>query len=398
MELDKKNLSIYIHIPFCVKKCDYCDFLSFPVGECGKKDDSKGNRYSFYVEALLREIKAMGRQYRKEVVDTIFIGGGTPSLLPIDEMHRIMNSVRQNFIVLPDAEITMEANPGTLTEEKLQAYHRMGINRLSIGLQSAKDSELKKLGRIHDFSVFQENYRLARSAGFDNISVDLMSGLPGQSVEDYRESLEIVASLNPEHISAYGLIIEEGTEFYHRYHGEEGEKLLPSEEEEREMYHLTGQILKQYGYYQYEISNYAKPGFESKHNTGYWIRKPYLGLGLGASSFYGETRWKNTDCMDVYLSFLGEQGKNKLLGIHREIHGLTIEEQMEETMFLGLRMNQGVSGKAFFAQFEKSLEEVYGEWIQKMVSEELLEADENIRLTEKGRDLANYVMAGFLFN
>ena len=270
---EKRCLELYIHIPFCVKKCDYCDFLSAPADRRMQKA---------YVDALLREIQGYGHPEGKNAafptVSSVFIGGGTPSILEGSDIGRIMDQARENFRISPDAEITIETNPGTLTAKKLQAYRNAGINRLSLGLQSADERELRVLGRIHTYEEFLESYRLARQAGFSNINVDLMFAIPGQTCEGWLRNLRTVAELEPEHISAYSLIVEEGTPFADR------ELDLPDEDTEYRMYEDTAAVLAEYGYRQYEISNYAKPGYSCRHNIGYWNRTQYLGLGLGAAS------------------------------------------------------------------------------------------------------------------
>lgn len=408
-------MSIYIHIPFCVEKCGYCDFLSFPVRDCGNGTVAApdcGSKYGVpeeYLQKLLCEIHQESSNYADWEMDTIFVGGGTPSLLLPGQAAELFDKIYQSFHVTPDAEITIEANPGTLTKEKLEGYRRAGVNRLSIGLQSADDGELAALGRIHRFSDFKNNFELARDCGFQNINIDLMSGLPGQSVESWLHTLHTAADFGPEHISAYGLIIEEGTPFYQRY-GTDGvavgkdHETLPSEEEERQMYHDTWDCLRKYGYRQYEISNYAKPGYECRHNIGYWIRKNYAGFGLGAASMINNIRWKNTSDLKKYLKNTdgrdGSGGNGAIResagALKEEVQSLTLQEQMEETMFLGLRMNQGVSKMEFENLYGVRLEAVYGMWLCKMVAEGLLLDGDDVRLSARGRDLANFVMAGFL--
>ena len=277
------GLEIYIHIPFCVKKCDYCDFLSAPADLETKEK---------YVEALINEIKLNKNKMSEYVVDTVFIGGGTPSLLEENQISKIMSVLRDNCNMSENPEITIECNPGTITESKLWEYKKSGINRISFGLQSANDKELKSIGRIHNYAGFLESYNLARKCGFDNINVDLMSALPGQTLKSYEETLNKVVRLEPEHISAYSLIVEENTLMYDRVKKAQikGINILPDEESERKMYYLTNNILRSNGYRKYEISNYSKPGKECKHNIGYWQRKEYLGFGIGAASLYKENR------------------------------------------------------------------------------------------------------------
>lgn len=380
----KKDLGLYIHIPFCVRKCDYCDFLSAPADE-----ETKYN----YVKALIAEIKSCGPISGEYLVKTIFIGGGTPSSLEAGSIEKIMKTVREVFTIgdtegaLP--EITIEVNPGTVTREKLLAYKAAGINRLSLGLQSADNKELKLLGRIHTFETFEENYGLAREIGFRNINIDLMSALPGQTMESWLSSLNKAVILNPEHISAYSLILEEGTPFYLRYREEDQD-----EELDREIYAKTREVLERAGYYRYEISNYAKPGFESRHNISYWIRKDYLGLGLGASSLLNNTRFQNEKDLREYIR-LSCDYRN----IRRNTEVLTQKAQMEEFMFLGLRMKEGIDRKKFENLFGKSLEAVYGMVINKTLSEGLIqEKGDKLCLTDRGIDLSNLVMSGFLLD
>ena len=290
MKTDK--IELYIHIPFCVSKCRYCDFLSF---------SSDGDTVRKYTAALIREISS--KKNKENITDTIFIGGGTPSLLDVKYIKEIFDSLYDDFNISDDAEITIEANPGTITKEKAKAYAELGINRVSMGLQSADNEALKKLGRIHDFNHFLESYDILRNEGMSNINVDIMSGLPGQSVAKYEETLCKVCDVNPEHISAYSLIVEEGTPFYQMYNPVDGLRRdeLPDEDSEREQYYMTRDILKDAGYFRYEISNYSKPGYECRHNTGYWRGVPYIGMGLGASSLWNGTRYNNTGDMSEYI-------------------------------------------------------------------------------------------------
>ena len=289
----KDSLELYFHIPFCIKKCDYCDFLSGPATRAGQEA---------YIYALLREMKAVSA-IEKRTVDTVFIGGGTPSVPECGIMEKLLQGIGKNFQLAADAEVTIEANPGTLTPEKLALYRRYGINRISIGLQSPENQELRALGRIHNYQQFLESYHMAREAGFSNINIDLMFAIPGQSYEGWIQNLRTVAKLGPEHISAYSLIIEEGTPFSAR-------KLdLPDEDTEYRMYEDVAAVLGKYGYYQYEISNYAKKDRNCRHNEGYWQRKDYLGLGLGAASLVGRERFTNTSDMSEYLENSGNLEK-----------------------------------------------------------------------------------------
>ena len=372
----KDGLELYLHIPFCIKKCDYCDFLSGPSTRAGQEA---------YIYALLREIKAVSALENRPV-DTVFIGGGTPSVPECDVMEKLLQGMQESFCFQKDAEITIEANPGTLTPKKLELYRKYGINRISIGLQSPKDEELKVLGRIHNYEQFQESYQMARAAGFSNINTDLMFAIPGQSYEGWMENLRTVAELGPEHISAYSLIIEDGTPFSKR------ELDLPDEDTEYRMYEDTAKVLEEYGYHQYEISNYARRGQECRHNEGYWQRKDYIGLGLGAASLIGNERFTNTTDMQEYLENSGitEQIRN-----NREI--LTREDEMAEFMFLGLRMTEGVSKAEFQEYFGTAIEKIYGKVLEKYKHQGMLvEKEDRIFLSRAGIHVSNVVMADFL--
>jgi len=376
----KNSIELYLHIPFCARKCAYCDFLSFPHGEEIQKR---------YVDRLIEEIKTASAGFRDTTVMSVFVGGGTPSILKSEEIVRIFDALRNTFNIEETAEISMEANPGTVTKEKLLDYRRAGINRLSFGLQSADNQELKALGRIHTYEEFLESYRLARDCGFENINVDLMSALPGQTVDSWLETLKKVAALKPEHISAYSLIIEEGTPFYEMYGDGRGEDLLPDEDSEREMYHRTKTVLKDLGYERYEISNYAKPGFECRHNVGYWTNVPYLGLGLGASSYIEGCRFQNTADLDEYL--------NGDLGVRQEELVLSEQDMQEEYFFVGLRMVRGVSLKQFEERFGIPADQVYPGLLERLCREGVAECcGDMFRLTEYGMDVSNYAMAEFL--
>jgi len=385
---NKKELELYFHIPFCVRKCLYCDFLSAPAEEGTK---------ARYMETLNREAGERAGDYRDYRVVSVFVGGGTPSIVPAEQTGRLLETVREGFDLAGDAEITVEVNPGTVEENMLRCYRQAGVNRLSIGLQSADNRELAALGRIHTYEQFLETWHTARKCGFSNINVDLMSALPGQTLEDYLGTLEKVLSLKPapEHISAYSLIVEEGTPFYEMW--QKGAIALPDEETDRLMYEKTGELLEKAGYYRYEISNYAKPGYECRHNCGYWRRREYLGLGIGAASLIGNCRFRNGDSLAAYL--------DNPLGVREEMQELSLEEQMEEFMFLGLRMTEGISVSEFQTVFGKRIEEVYGAVIEKNLKDGLLEYREkassgemlSLALTGKGIDVSNMVMAQFLF-
>lgn len=420
--MNRNNIELYVHIPFCARKCAYCDFLSGPADEVTQER---------YVRCLCAEISSTGAWLKEQPEETgpagmepaggyqvssIFFGGGTPSILKPEQIVRIMETVGGSFRLAEDAEISIEANPGTVDLEKLSAYRKAGINRISFGCQSTDNDELRKLGRIHSWEVFLQSYDLACQAGFTNINVDLMSGLPGQTVDSWKKSLETIANLDngdgsrgPEHLSAYSLILEEGTPFY-----ENRDKLdLPDEDSERIMYECTHEVLEQYGYHQYEISNYARDGYECRHNVGYWTGVPYLGFGLGASSLWEATRYHNTRSMKTYLDMQSEtpaaegtpagkktpSGKDFLAypGIKIVDEVLSKRDREAEFMITGLRMTRGVSKEDFIERFNETVEDVYGKVIREYRDKQLLR-DENGRifLTRRGISLSNLVMADFL--
>ena len=371
-------LELYVHIPFCVRKCQYCDFLS------GPSDEETKDRY---IEALLKEIRAAEHTEDYEIV-SVFIGGGTPSALKAEAIASIMRTLQEQFFFCEDAEVTIEANPGTVDLEKLTIYRNVGINRLSLGLQSTDAEELKLLGRIHSYEEFLKSYEWAREAGFSNINIDLMFAIPGQTGEAWRQHLYQVAELNPEHISAYSLIIEEGTPFA------EQNLDLPDEDTEYQMYEDTAEILERYGYRQYEISNYAKQGYMCRHNAGYWQRREYLGFGLGASSLYGGMRFSNTHQMQEYL----KESRNPDQ-IRKDVTVLSRNEQIEEFMFLGLRMTEGISEKKIEENFDVRLMDVYGDILQKYEETGFMEHIETKwRLTRKGIHVSNHILADFLLD
>lgn len=374
------GMELYLHIPFCVKKCAYCDFLSFPSGQELQRQ---------YLKRLMEDIDCMGKEYGDIPVDTIFIGGGTPSVPESRLIVDLMEHVKRAFQISDGAEISMEANPGTVTREKLKEYRRAGINRISFGLQSANDRELKLLGRIHTWAEFLESFALARECGFTNLNIDLMSALPGQTCESWKDTLKRVTDLEPEHISAYSLIIEEGTPFGEKYGSEEGRKLLPDEDSEREMYHETKRFLRECGYERYEISNYAKPGRECRHNIGYWTGVPYLGLGLGASSYMNGSRFAVSSDMQQYLE--------EKPGTFTDVEKLTKKDMEEEFFYVGLRMTAGVSLSEFERRFGMSAEEVYPGLMETFVEEKAAEfRGDRFVLTDYGLDVSNYIMAQFL--
>lgn len=410
----KKELSIYIHIPFCVRKCFYCDFLSFPTGEvkgrpavrkaaasCSKEPvcrmevscrrETAQDAIEYYVNLLCREIKQSAEAYIEYQVISVFLGGGTPSLLTTEQIGLIMEAVRRHYQMMPETEVTMEMNPGTVESGEPEQYITHGINRASIGLQSADDGELRRIGRIHDYAAFLRTYDLVRRAGLCNVNIDIMAALPGQSIVSYEQTLRRVTALAPEHISAYSLILEEGTPLYER----QSEYRFPAEEENVEMDLLTRRYLADCGYHRYEISNYAREGYECRHNKVYWQRGDYVGFGPGAASMVENVRWSNPSSMESYAAYVMRQQEADLL--HRQI--LTPQEQMEEYMFLGLRMVCGVSAAAFARTFGISVEDVYGDVIGELHRQGLLVREgDRIRLTLRGLDVSNYAMAQFLFD
>lgn len=444
-EFTGSPVSLYLHLPFCVRKCRYCDFLSGPYDAAVRRRylraleteirlsaetfgngsfdlESFGNG-SFSPESIgdqERGADLAGNGNERLSADTVFLGGGTPSLLDADELAHLMAVLSESFWILPGAEITMECNPGTVGREKLLAFREAGINRLSIGVQSFRDEELKLLGRIHTAEEARQCVLDARWAGFDNISLDLISALPGQNIGQWMESLREAVALAPEHISAYSLILEDGTPL--KEAALEGKlPRLPDEDEDRKMYHETRSFLAEHGYHRYEISNYAKKGFESRHNSGYWTGHPYLGFGIGAASFYAGCRWSHTSSMTSYLQALESAGASAksdgesmssaekatghrcheyaevLESIYEEKEILSEKDRMAEFMFLGLRRMQGVSEAEFLRCFGRTMEEVYGPVLKRYQELHMLQREGGrIFLTERGIDVSNAVMADFL--
>ena len=385
-------MELYVHIPFCVQKCKYCDFLS------GNYDVKLRERYTY---ALISEIESYKERFKDEVITSVYIGGGTPTYLEVVFMQRILDAVFANFNVAKDAEISMECNPGTGSLEAFKIYRHLGVNRLSIGLQSANDDELELLGRVHDYKKFEQTYREAQLAGFDNINVDLMSGLPYQTWNKLSESLKKVIHLKPAHISLYSLIIEEGTEFYEKY-GEDVKRrdndldtvALPDLDDEYELLKNAQAMLEEAGYHQYEISNFAKEGKECKHNIGYWRRVPYLGVGIGAASLIDEVRYSNERDITKYISLLEADESPRVEEIE-----LSKRDAISEYMYLGLRMNEGIHRQTFFELFGNTVEGLYDKVIKKNEALGLLKvAEGRVFLTEKGMDVANQVMADFLLD
>lgn len=375
-----EKTGIYIHFPFCLRKCNYCDFLSFPA---------EGEERERYVTCLVREIRRGGQHFSKRrTADTVFFGGGTPSLLTPPQMERIFEALHETFSIEDSAEITMECNPGTADKEKICGFHKMGGNRISVGVQSAVDSELECLGRIHRFEEAKNTVRTAREAGFQNINIDLMSAIPGQTLESYEDTLEQILVLKPEHISAYSLIIEEGTPFYKKYK----DNPPVDEETDRLMYAVTKERLADGGYERYEISNYAKKGYECRHNLKYWSGEDYIGFGLGASSKIGNVRYQNERSMEVYIRNIEQK---KPVSYVEEV--LEREDEMAEFFILGLRRTRGISLEQFEDRFGVSAEAIYGKQIETFIRDGLLAKKQNqLFFTDYGLDVSNVVLCEFL--
>lgn len=418
---DNRRFELYIHIPFCAKKCDYCDFLSGTYGMQEQAD---------YVRALCFELKYYSGRVHG-TVSSIYIGGGTPSWIEADHITEIMETVKKYYTLDPLAEITIEANPGTVTQEAANIYRSLGINRVSVGLQSANNDELALLGRIHTYDRFVKTYEILRLAGFDNINIDLMTGLPGQTPEKLHHTLNAVIALKPEHISCYSLIIEEGTPFYDRYHNddvrrEKGEPtlFLPDDDQNYELMKRAQNYLEDNGYPRYEISNYSRIGKECIHNIGYWKRVPYLGVGIGAASLLPpgylteepedpeETggmglEWRTSNERYIY-DYIEDARHFNEITTHASFDDiptidtatqLSRKSAMEEFMFLGLRMTEGVSRSDFIKYFGTSIERMYEVPIKKLEREGLLEEHgDNLLLNDKGLDISNYCMSLFLLD
>lgn len=377
--MEKREIGIYIHIPFCKKKCDYCDFISY----CGKD-----NIIPQYVEAVKKEIDIINI---KSQITTIYIGGGTPSYIDSKYIKEIMEKIK-NKNIAENVEITIEVNPGTVTKEKLEEYVKCGINRISIGLQSTQNNLLKEIGRIHSFEQFLETYKLAQEVGFKNINVDLMLGLPNQRIKDLKQSIEKVLELGPEHISVYSLIVEEGTPIAKKI--EKHELVLPDEELERNMYWYVKNTLELNNYKHYEISNFAKQGYESKHNMNCWKQKEYIGIGVAAHSYRDITRYSNTENLEEYIKNI----KSGNIERNRIIHEIQKEDDIKkEYMLLGLRQIEGIKISEFKNKFGENPIYLYRNELNKLSSEKLIIIDDDkIKLTNKGIDLANLVWEEFV--
>ena len=373
-----KELGIYVHIPFCKRKCAYCDFISF---------SGKARLIEKYVEALKREINEYKISKEDYVVKTIYFGGGTPSFIESKYTVEILEAIKEKFNISKNAEITIEINPGTVTEEKLKDYYEVGINRISFGLQSTNSQLLKLVGRIHSYSSFLEGYNLARKTGFKNINVDLMIGLPVQTLKDVQKDLSRIIELNPEHVSVYSLIVEEGTRIEEKIKNKE--LYLPSEKLERKMYWEVKKKLEEAGYIHYEISNFAKTGYESKHNLSCWNQEEYLGFGLAAHSYFNNVRYSNTDDFEEYFDW----PENSKIIHERQ----TDEDKQKEFMLLGLRKIEGVAISDFKNKFIENPIYLYRETLNKLVTQGLIEVDiDSIKLTNRGIDLANLVWEEFV--
>ena len=379
---NEENIGIYVHIPFCKQKCSYCDFTSFA---------NKENFIEKYINSLKNEINNI-EVSEKNCIDTIYLGGGTPSFIESKYIIDIINTIKNKFKIRQDAEITIEVNPGTVNKDKLRDYKNVGINRLSIGLQTTQNKILKQIGRIHSYEEFINTYNLAREVGFKNINVDLMLALPNQTIEDLNESLDNILKLKPEHISVYSLILEDETKMKQLY--DEGKINLPSEEQEREMYWLVKEKLEGSNYIHYEISNFSKEGFESKHNMNCWNQKEYIGFGLAAHSYINNKRFCNTSNLHEYIKNIEDMNFKNNIEIC-EIQN--DEEQKKEYMMLGLRKIEGVDIQEFKNKFIDNPIFLYRKELEKLVSEGLIEIDlNNIKLTSKGLDLANLVWEEFV--
>lgn len=451
---NKNELGIYIHIPFCVHKCIYCDFLSSPAdvhtrkqyvrelineiyltreGKCANKlikNVLQGDNTSYedmeepavngltsdyalydtvcmadYEKTIMQEdISGCVDDIKSEnghIVTSIFIGGGTPSAIDAEDISDILDAVRKNYNVSDKAEITIECNPGTMDKKKAVIYRKAGINRISFGLQSTDNNELRMLGRIHTYEQFMESYKIAREAGFDNINIDLMSALPGQTMESFKAVLEKALSLGAEHISVYSLIVEEGTRLSDNI---DSFPPIPSDDEDRQMYYMTKEMLSSYGYEQYEISNYAQKGYECKHNLKYWERCDYLGFGIGAASLYGGRRYTNISDIGRYMDVLAEITNaldksyvNELLQIRTDMEELSKEDEMSEYMFLGLRKTKGIDITDFKEEFGTDIKDIFGEAIEDNIARGLLIHDGNcLYLSKRGIDISNTVMSDFI--
>ena len=387
-----KEIGLYIHIPFCKQKCKYCDFVSF---------SNKEKLIEEYIKCLCQELEEVGEGIKLDIenkvsdiieVRTIYIGGGTPSFINEKHIEQIMQVIRENYTIQPNAEITIEVNPGTADAEKLKKYKELGINRLSIGVQSTNNNLLNMLGRIHTYEEFESTYNLARKVDFNNINIDFMIGLPNQTIEDVEDILEKVKRLNPEHVSVYSLILEEDTPLSKMVANHE--LYMPADELEREMYWRIKKGLENLGYTHYEISNFAKPGMEAKHNLDCWEQKEYMGFGIAAHSYVDDARFSNIENIEEYIKNYKENKQENNFILHEK---QDLEAKTKEYMILGLRKIEGVDCSKFENKFSKDIFEVFEKEIEKLVREELIEIKEGkIKLSNKGIDLANIVWEEFI--
>lgn len=375
-------LGLYIHVPFCAQKCNYCDFNSYKIEEKNQKTD--------YLISIRKEMELYKEEFKSKEFTSVFLGGGTPSILTPEELTTLMENIYSNFNIGKDAEITMECNPGTLDKAKLKAIKSLGINRLSMGLQVTQDHHLKYIGRIHTYEQFEKNYKDAIEVGINNINVDLMYSLPNQSFDEWKETLNKIINLNPSHISAYSLILEEGTKFYDMYLNKEFE--LNDEEVDINIYNYTIDTLCKNGYHQYEISNYSKEGYECKHNIVYWQCDNYLGLGPGASGYINNYRYSNICDIKGYNKCL-EYDKRPI----EEKNILSKKDEMEEFIFMGLRMNKGINLDEFYKRFNIDFKHRYNDILGKLKNLNLIiEQNNNIILTQRGREISNTVFVEFI--
>lgn len=390
--MKNKNVGIYVHIPFCKQKCKYCDFKSYTDKEALVQE---------YIKWVKHELKEVGDGNKLDyeaglddlvVVDTIYIGGGTPSFIDSKYIVEIIDTIRKHYTIVNNPEITIEINPGTITENKLNDYFNCGINRISIGLQSNHEKLLKELGRIHSYKEFEDAYLTARKVGFKNINVDLMIGLPNQTLDDVNETIDEIEKYNPEHISVYSLIVEDETPLCKDI--EKGILTLPSDEDERKMYWTVKNRLQEDGYIHYEISNFAKPGFESKHNMNCWKQQEYIGIGVAAHSYTNGVRFSNVDQIEEYIKNFEIEKEEDNLIFHEKQNK---NSMMKEYMMLGLRKIEGVQIQAFKSKFGENPIFLYRKELEKLANEELIEVDgDYIKLTNKGIDLANLVWEEFV--
>ena len=375
------NLGLYLHIPYCLHKCGYCDFNSHPDNQ---------EESAHYVEALLKELKFYSTSLKSYSIPTVFVGGGTPTILPPLQLKNILDTVRQNFNLTSGCEITIEANPATIKLETLQKIRAAGYNRISIGVQSFDEKELQLLERVHNEEEIHSTVHRARSANFENLSMDLMFALPDQTIEKWQSHLKQAIAKNPDHLSTYNLTIEPATAFFKLH--EKGKLCLPHEDIQLEMYKTTIQVLEDAGYSQYEISNFSKPGMESQHNINYWNNGEYLGVGAGASSYLNGERFKNINSPSISIREI--ETKANAIDTRERLEPL---QAMGETLMLGLRLLKGISIDVFEKRFQVSFQKVYGKAVEPLLNQELITINQNrIALSRKGLFLADSVILKFM--